>query len=222
MKIFEFYSDFQLGEGEIVKGYDEAMIEAEPMLFKAESDFAFAHGGPITRAFLEALLKSRFLNASTDVYIDSRSHMLMKHWYPCIPGWHHDDVPRTAKDNQPNYYDESYFASHAMLLINSYVSPTEFVRGEFQMPEVEKGIVYQEWDKRVEMLLRTCLLDYERQSAPNNQIVYFDARTFHQGTPARGNGWRFFIRATKNSKVKAENKIRRNANVYLPAPFAGW
>ena len=149
--------------------------------------------------------------------------MLMKGWYPCIPGWHHDDVPRTRKDKQPNYNDTSYFAEHAMMLLNSDIAPTEFVSGEFQIPDVKEGnILYKEWDARVEHLIRINPWLYTKSKVRNNVIYFFDARSLHQGTPATQFGWRFFIRATKNSLVPAKNKIRKNANVYLPEPFAGW
>jgi len=45
--------------------------------------------------------------------------------------------------------------------------------------------------------------------------------TFHRGTPATGNGWRFFLRAMTNTPQKANNEIRKQVNVYIEAE-AGW
>jgi hypothetical protein len=77
------------------------MIKNEPMFFSADSDFVKEHGGPITRRFL-ASMPSDWI-AARDLIWDSRSHMLMPGWYPCIPGWHLDDIPRTRPDGQPDH-----------------------------------------------------------------------------------------------------------------------
>lgn len=223
IKIHEFYSQFSCDNHKVVYSYDDSLIENEPMLYRADLKFAVENGGLITKQFLNRLIETGWLDIQENIYIDSRSHMLMKGWYPCIPGWHHDDVPRSRKDGQPNYNDESYFAEHAIMLLNAGIAPTEFITGEFQLPDAEEGkILYKEWDARVEHLTRISPDLYPKTKTRNNIIYFFDARTFHQGTPATHFGWRYFIRATKHSLVSAENKIRKNANVYLPEPFAGW
>ncbi len=66
--------------------YNKSDLKSEPMLFRATREFARFVGGPLTKAFLNAL-------DWEDCLIDSRVHMLMPGMYPCIPGWHHDDVP---------------------------------------------------------------------------------------------------------------------------------
>ncbi len=213
-----------VGINPVVVKYSDEAIESEPMLHRADLEFSRKNGGSITRSFLRALDYYGWLEGcDSDFYIDSRSHMLMEGWYPCIPGWHHDDVPRTRIDKQPNYETPEYYAEHAMLLLNADLAPTEFITGVFNLPEVPIGeTVYEKWHKEVDKAYAENPLKYVKEYAPNDRIVVFNSSTFHQGTTAVNSGWRFFIRATKKSKATIKNKIRKNANVYLPAPFAGW
>jgi hypothetical protein len=69
---------------------DNSEIKKEPMFFNSDFDYAYLNGGKITRSFLDNLPDGWRI----DVVFDSRIHMLMPGWYPSIPGWHHDDVPR--------------------------------------------------------------------------------------------------------------------------------
>lgn len=107
-------------------------FEREVQLF--QSDYKFAkqvvenRDCPWTKEFLEELPED-WQNSNTR--IDSRVHMLMPGWYPCIPGWHHDDVQRTRKDKQPDYFAENPIrAQHIMMLVGADVSATEFATGE--------------------------------------------------------------------------------------------
>src|SRR6185436_5216061 len=81
--------------------------------------------------------------------IDSRSHMfVVQGSYPCIPGFHHDDVIRSRSDGQPDYSNENNRAEHCMALINGNIAPTQFLLGEFVLPYVPEGKkVYKTWDK---------------------------------------------------------------------------
>lgn len=194
---------------------DEMTIKSEPMLHRADWEFAYKHGGPLTRQFLVHLPWW-----SDVVLIDSRVHMLMPGMYPCIPGWHHDDVPREREDGQPNYIDPSYRAEHCMALWGD-CSLTEFAIGEHlvDIPPVGKKI-YKELSPIVERLCEDGML--KRVIAPEGRMIYFDWETWHKGTPATKNGFRFFIRATRWSKLPAKNEIRLNANVYMPVIEEGW
>ena len=55
--------------------------------------------------------------------------------------------------------------------------------------------------------------------------------TWHRGTPAVANGWRFFIRASRYYNASGEpiarrnprtNELRRQVQVYMSAENAGW
>lgn len=176
------------------------------------------HGGHPTRKFLEALPE----NLQNDkTIIDSRVHMLMPGWFPCIPGFHHDDVPRERSDKQPEYHNPSYRSNHALILYNGDICPTEFALGESEFPDVELGkTYYKEWHPMVEEKINSGELTSFK--TPSDTVVYFNDRTWHQGTRAVKGGWRLFIRASWDTNRIPTNEIRRQVQVYLEAPMEGW
>lgn len=212
--------------------FTDMVIKNEPMLFNCSPDKIPEVVGalceaPITATFLN-MLPSDWL--TDDVVVDSRSHMLMPGWYPCIPGWHHDDVPRERSDGQPQYVGASYRSEHVMMLVNSHVCPTMFAYGDAYFDEPPLGrTIYEVWHRDVEEKIRAGKL--LTQSADDCRLIYFNDRTWHRGTAAVQNGWRFFIRAsryfdTQNNRVHRgnprTNERRMQAQVYLPAVDAGW
>ncbi len=210
-------SNIQIGP--VLKSFDEKDIKYEPMMFSCTWNYAYENGGEPTKLFLLSL-PSELHNDRT--IVDSRVHMLMKGWFPCIPGFHHDDVPRGKNNNgQPEYYNPSYRSNHAMVLYNGDICPTEFALGEteFSNPENHE-IVYKEWHKEVECKIREGSLS--SLSCPNNTIIFFDDRSWHQGVKAVDNGWRLFIRASWNTDRKPVNEIRRQVQVYMENPMEGW
>jgi len=108
-----------------------------------------------------------------------------------------------------------------MVLYNGDICPTEFAIGEqvFSNPE-DHQVIYKEWHNEVESLIKQKQLELVK--APNNQIIYFNDRTWHQGTRAVGKGFRLFIRATWGSKLEPKNEIRRQSQVYMNNPMQGW
>jgi hypothetical protein len=214
---FEFESKIE--HGSFVRKFDEDVVKNEPMLFSCDLPTALKLGGPITTTFIRALDK-KFIK-SEDLIIDSRVHMLMPNWFPCIPGFHLDDVPRERSDKQPNHFNPSYQSKHAMLLINGDICPTQFALGKGELEDIAEGEKYYKvWHPKVEQMCKDGVL--ERHDAESNQIIYFDWNTWHQGTRAIKSGWRFFIRATVNTKRKPTNELRRQVQVYLESPMEGW
>jgi hypothetical protein len=230
-------------------------VKNEPMMFNARADWANDHGGPITQDFIRRLYwdNNRYLGdygssndlSLADIVIDSRVHMLMPGWYPCIPGFHHDDVPRLRSDGQPWYPDNQwelhvrsdvvddeihlerdsgfYRSNHAMAMYGDNICPTQFALGQAEFPSVPHGqILYKIWHPVVEQHLASGTL--EEWFAPMHQIVYFDDRSWHTGQAANGNGWRFFIRASwYTGRVEnVTNEIRRQVQVYMENPMEGW
>lgn len=202
-------------------------IKNEPMLFNSSYAFAFENGGNITRSFLSALPDLW----KDDVVFDSRVHMLMPGWYPAIPGFHHDDVPRPEipvgqhfiTAGQPDYDNPRYRSEHILGLVNAEICPTVFALGSCTMPAVEDGeLVYRKWHLEVERLISEGLL--EVVEAPSNKLIYFDCDTFHTGVKARSNGWRWFGRISRNTDraKNTTNEIRKQAQVYLEFPMEGW
>lgn len=212
---------------EKMPAFDEGTVKNEPMLFNCNMLAAEILGGPMTRAFLQRLPKDW---QDADLVIDSRVHMLMPGWYPCIPGWHHDDVPRTRKDGQPNYKSGQNRSQHIFTLINADICPTAFAVGtaKFEEPPLN-SVIYEQWHKKVEELIAQGKL--EKIPMGDRLLVQFDDRTWHTGTKAVKNGWRFFIRASRYFTADGvptsrgnprTNELRRQVQVYMDNPNAGW
>jgi hypothetical protein len=212
---FKFRSDIVYGREMPAFSQDE--IKNEPMLFNCTADVAWSLGGPITQAFLDAAE----IDGRQDVIVDSRCHMLMKGWFPAIPGWHHDDVPRSGSGDQPNYDTPEYRAKHAFALVNGEICPTQFAIGDCQMPRPQNGeTTYKVWHPIVQNLVDSGNL--KLLDSPSNRIMFFDWQTFHQAQRAKSPGWRWFGRASFNTGRKPTNEIRRQVQVYLEFPMEGW
>lgn len=225
MKNYKFNSQIQLLNKFCP---DKGSIKNEPMLFNCDLLFAHRQGGDITDSFIDSLPPEWRGN---DVVIDTRVHMLMPGWYPAIPGYHHDDVPRAmdipagkhfGMAGQPNYDNPSYHSEHILALVNADIAPTEFALGEIELPKVEQGIVYREWDKIVRHKISNDELKIV--NAPDCQLVHFDCHTLHTAVPAVKDGWRWFARVSKNTERvnKITNEIRSQVQVYLEYPMQGW
>ena len=148
--------------------------------------------------------------------------MLMKNWFPCIPGYHHDDVPRDSL-GQPDYENPQYHSEHLMGLVNGIICPTIFALGEVEMPAVPSGeIIYKKWHDVVEQEIKNNKLHtYECSSGT---LINFDWQAFHTGQKAKTNGWRWFGRLSRNTERvnHITNEIRRQVQVYLEFPMEGW
>jgi hypothetical protein len=189
------------------------------MLFNCDAESAYRLGGPITSAFLENLPEDF---RSRPMVVDSRVHMLMPGWYPCIPGFHHDDVPRSGANGQPNYHDAEYRSQHVMGLVNAHIAPTEFAVGEIELDIPSEGIIYKQWHP----VVADAVVQGRMQSvnATSGRYIWFDDRSFHQGVGASHGGWRFFIRISFDTHrtAKCTNELRRQVQVYLEHPMEGW
>ena len=206
-----------------------ANVKSEPMLYRADPRFALANGGPITKEFVTRLLE---LNEVQDlkpgeIVIDSRVHMLMRGWFPCIPGWHQDDVPRSLGPAgwQPNYdaYNPKKPTQLLMAVIDAHDAPThsltEFCTGVVDVPwPLDVSVtVYGAWDSYLNSLPKLATKRIE-----SGDLIRFDSNSMHRGTPAHEHGFRYFIRAFWHTHEKPANEVRRNANVYMQWSTAGW
>ena len=221
----EFNSQYQYGESFAEKA-TETDIKNEPMFFNSSIKFAYENGGPITRSFIHAL-PEEFKSG----VIDTRTHMLMLDWYPAIPGWHHDDVPRPTipvgqhfiTAGQPDYNNPRYHSRHAMGLVNGDICPTAYAVGLAKMKEVPEGeLIYRQWHFEIEAQIAAGKLIKEH--AESNRVLFFDCDAFHTGTKAIKSGWRWFGRVTIDSdRTKTmTDEFRKQAQVYLEFPMNGW
>lgn len=214
-----FNSDLRI-RGGFSSMYTKEQISNEPMFYRCSADFAYQYGGIITKSFLDCLPEDW---KNIPVTIDSRVHMLMPNWYPCIPGMHHDDIPRTRSDGQPNYQNPGYNAEHLIGLVNAEIAPTEFAVGEIDLDIPPIGeLIYRDWHPRVMKAIEDgTMLSLKAKSG----VIYqFDNYSFHQGTAAVSSGWRWFIRVSRNTEraFKCQNEIRKQTQVYMQNPMEGW
>jgi hypothetical protein len=194
-------------------------IKNEPMLFSVDVEYALRNAGPITREFIRC---SGLAESKEKWIIDSRVHMLMPGWLPAIPGYHTDDCERSRQDGQPNYINPSYRATHLMAVVDSGTgSLTEFVKTPMILDEVPLGqTVYKVWNDEVKA--RVARGELETWQVKSGDIVRFGHEDFHRVMPAIGNGWRYFIRASSGTPRKFYNEIRKQVQVYMSDPEAGW
>jgi hypothetical protein len=201
-------------------------IEREPMLYNCAQRQTLRMGGDLTVRLLAAIeTVVGFLPG--DFSLDTRSHMLMRGWYPAIPGWHHDDIDR-AENGQPDYDRAPRNDGRLMytVVVDASDQPTgcmtEFLaRGErvsVPWPVPEDRPVYSYWDAHIENECRA-----PRANLEDGVITVFDQGDFHRAMPAKATGWRWFARLTINPGPRgAPAKIRRQAQVYLPVTNKGW
>lgn len=200
--------------------YSQDCIKNEKMFFNCDLSFAYDKGGPITRGFLDAL-PSGWINNRT--VFDSRVHMLMPGWYPAIPGYHHDDIPRNTPGGQPDYDSTEYHSEHIMGLVNGKICPTNFIKGECNMSAVDSGdLVYRKWDSEIRDMVKENKIKVYK--APSNRLIYFDCHAFHAAEKAIAGGWRWFGRVSRNTARvnNITNEIRQQAQIYLEFPMNGW
>lgn len=204
--------------GDFQSRWTQDQIKNEPMFFNCGHEYAYKNGGPITQHFINHLPSDW---QDQEWVLDSRVHMLMPNWYPCIPGWHHDDVPRSTTTGQPNYTNPEYHSEHLMGLVNGDICPTTFILGEIEVSDPDiNTVIYKTWSAEIDKNLDPYGL-YECQSG---KYIQFDNNAFHTGIKARAGGWRWFIRLSRNThRTKTiTNEIRRQVQVYLEEPMAGW
>jgi hypothetical protein len=204
--------------GSFSNDFDTKVIKNETMFFNSDLNYAYEHGGPITRNFIENLPWDWH---SCNPVFDSRVHMLMPGWFSCIGGYHHDDIPRSTASGQPNYDNPEYLSEHLMGFVNGDISPTLFALGTHELPEVKDDIVYRVWNPLVEEQVSAGLLKtYEVESG---KLIEFDWQSMHRGQATRSNGWRWFGRLSRNTDRQntMTNEIRRQSQVYLD-PTIGW
>lgn len=213
--------------GKFAEGVLDKDIKNEPMLFNCSYQGALRLGGPITKSFLANLPEGW----QDDVVIDTRVHMLMPGWFPAIPGYHHDDVPRPPVPvgqhfsiaGQPDYDAPAYHSEHILGLVGAEVAPTNFALGVSEFQRVPEGeTVYRQWHKEVEAKLAAGELELFK--AQDRTLYNFDWQTWHSGQVAVKHGWRWFGRISRfTDRVKTTaDEIRVNAQVYMELPYNGW
>lgn len=188
-------------------------LQNEQPMYQASMAFAHEQGGPITRAFIEKLP----FKLSDNVLVDIRVHSLQKGYYPAIPGYHLDWLPRT-KDGENPVIDVIPDYDHVVMIL-AETSLTEFVAEPLSLllPE-EKPF---EWAND-EIKRWTSVGKLDTKHVVNGDMVRFTSRDWHRPVAAEKNEWRFLIRASRIDHRKPSNKLVNQSQVYIPIKEASW
>jgi len=190
-------------------------IMEEPMLYSASLEFARKNGGKLTNRVLDDIDSyltkdiSYHANKGYHPVIDTKVTMLKKGWYPSIPGYHCDNVPRGSRFNQPDMSELYNKVFHYVSSISSdnELCPTKFV-DEIVDVDIIKSQVWKSVDKALNEDKELLTLDLK-----SGQIARFSRETLHTCSPAHKDGWRFFFRLSFMA-TPAKNEIRNQVQIY--------
>lgn len=205
---------------------DREIID-EPMLFQANEQFAWKNGGPLTKICLLAVgnyvekIRGKMSMIYKSPIIDTKVVMLMPEQYPCIPGWHCDNVPRNYSLGQPDLSQLNEPEYHITMHIDSCddLCNTLFINKPSVIHYDEKRV----WGSIDEYISKNFDESEMTVSAKSGQIAIFNRATLHRCEAARDKGWRFFFRLsfTKGDPKLFLNMKRNQVQVYTTSG-GGW
>jgi hypothetical protein len=140
----------------------------------------------------------------------------MHGFYPSIPGWHCDDIPRGTKYAQPDLDKRNGGVIHFCCLISDHpeVSNTEYINEQLQI-DVDPANVWSSVDRLINSHGARCV-----EVAKPGEIIRFTQSTLHRATPCKVPGWRLFFRLSITHR-KPVNVLRNQVQVYVPEN-TGW
>lgn len=177
--------------------FSQATIRDEPTFSVIPTEAARAEGGPIHRAFIDALPPE----AQSGTLLGSTRLWLRAGWLPGARGLHLDQH-ETASDNQTDYR-KPRFPGQPFYMLCAGVSRTRFVLGDVPLPDHGPG-------ERRSLLLRQLAADLEARGAvtskrvPDSTLVAFDNDSIHETSPAEADGWRILVRVFPMRPVRLD------------------
>lgn len=201
-------------------------IEATPNLRRASLSNAVLFGGPLLRKLLES---APITGSHKNIFVDTKVSMLMPGWWPAIPGWHTDGVPRGVEGNplgsgnpslpaQAERHLDGYRPRYHTLHVGNDCA-TEFIDDVLRLQIVHDTDpeMYAEMTRLVNELESVCTIRAEQ-----GQWMSWDWWNIHQATQATSRGWRLLVRVTESDDPPADSDFIRPQNqVYVPQEF-GW
>jgi len=198
--------------------YPVDQIKNEVMLFNCSFDFTRKNCGPITTNILRNVDWTK-LGPIDKITVNTRVTMTMNGYYPSIPGWHCDNVPRSEKYSQPDLTLVDPAVQNVLCFVSSVENHSET---EFLDQEIEIGVNKNDVWSSVDEYLNSYdhALNLKTEFIEPGQIVQFDQQALHRSTHTINPGWRLFLRVS-NADIKQENEIRNQVQIYLPLG-KGW
>ena len=205
-------------------------IKHTPALWNCDLDTAIKYGGGVTRQALGAM---NLRGDRKNIIVDTKTHMLMPGFYPGIPGWHTDGVPRGPERNPAAKADPNITAQEEMddeaprfhLLVTGTVCPTLFATTPDLTLDVDNDAsLYKGISERVNAL-RAHDTNFEVMETKPSTVYEWDWWQLHTAQAAVAHGWRFLIRVTETNHFEPQTNladiIRTQQQVYVPEAF-GW
>lgn len=199
-------------------------------LWNADLEDALKYGGELTRAAIDAL-DLKFDRKY--IIVDTKIHMLIPNFYPAIPGWHTDGVPRGEKldpsfKGKPNIFaQENMSDTRFHLLVTGEGCLTQFIDGkiDLEVPNEPNYDLYKIIDSVVKDHIEHGQLNESVFTVPTCTAIEFDWWNLHTGVRAKKHEWRFLIRVTETDHMQPQTDLRQiirtQQQVYVPENF-GW
>jgi len=197
-------------------------IEGTPNLRRASLPDAVLYGGPAVRNLLE---RAPLVGDRNYVFVDTKVTMLMPGWYPAIPGWHTDGVPRGDKGDPTDYGNPSLprqldlRSPRFHTVVAGVPCLTEFLSGDYEL-EIEHD---QDSQMYTEMTNLVSNMAYHGRIPQPRVWSSWDWWQIHRATESTVRGWRLLIRVTESNLVPPTTNgfIRTQNQVYVPLD-SGW
>lgn len=213
--------------GHSIEDPSDEVIKNTLALWNCDLDTAVKYGGPLTRAALGGM---NLRGDRKNIIVDTKTHMLMPGFYPGIPGWHTDGVPRGPERNPAAKADPDIFAQEEMeaeapryhLLVTGTICPTMFATTpnmKLEVPDGPDASLYKVITER----MQENTFDY--MVTEPSTVYEWDWWQLHTAQAATAHGWRFLIRVTETNHFEPQTDlskiIRTQQQVYVPEAF-GW
>jgi hypothetical protein len=204
------------------------VLKNTPQLWNASLDDALRYGGDLTKAAIGAM-DLKFDRKY--IVVDTKIHMLMPGFYPAIPNWHTDGVPRgvelrpEAKDWPNIHAQESMTPSRYHLLVTGDGCLTQFATTPIMLNTQLGSPTYNLYEDLNDQLKYADDEEKGVISAPSCQVLTWDWWQLHRGIQATKHEWRYLIRVTETDHMSPQTDLRQilrtQIQVYVPESF-GW
>ncbi|MEM6672545.1 MAG: hypothetical protein AAF726_06850 [Planctomycetota bacterium] len=170
--------------------FGDEVVREEPSLAWSTRDHAREHGGPLTRAFLDALPDEW---RADDVAIQVKATWLKRGWTAGPIGFHcdwleTDDVGRRTNPDQE--------WPQAICAVVGGNAPTRFIVGSVDLPAVPtQADQSREWKTHLDECIERGEAREER--IPPSTLFRFGPCSLHGRSRAAASGWRVILRALK-------------------------
>jgi len=184
-----------------------SVLREEVSMYQASPAFVHDVAGPLTRKFLSAafVLARWTPEEMLNSIIDVRVHQLQAGYYPAIPGYHLDWMPRKNKGAD---VDLSVIPERKnIVLIVGETSLTEFVDSEVSY--LGPNAQFKDYNVMLKRYAAT-------HHVESGQLVHFTSEDWHRPVPAEGNEWRYLARISTGMGIQPANQVRSQSQVYIP------